>query len=351
MDRLKVPDALARPGIDTHEALGEQVVSRAVPAVIVIGRRRQRQIDVPELLVAGRVRPHVGGTGVLPGRLIALGIDAPGVDAELALPRNRVESPESLTRPNVVPAHVSAGRLLGGSALDGVDVLDVGADDDDVVDHQRRRVHVELGKRAEQSEPEVDLSRVTEAEVALAGPGIEGDELRSQRAEDPRLVAIGPVGAPACLTHPLVVARSGVPDHVAGRGVERRDGAEPGADEEPPLRHERSVLRADRSAGRDSVPDRVGDDRLPPDDLDVRDRVLVDLVERGVFGAGVVGGIRRPLHRLPGGGAGECQEAQGPPENRDSARNTMESRLPHVEPPLFQTSILSGHRADERNAG
>ena len=90
MHRLEVPDALSGFDVDGDEALGEQVVALAEPAPVVAVRRRQRQIDVTELVVAAHHRPDVDVAGV------AVGMILPGVGAELAVARHGVKRPLEL---------------------------------------------------------------------------------------------------------------------------------------------------------------------------------------------------------------------------------------------------------------
>ena len=212
-----------------------------------------------------------------------------------------------LARPHVEPADVAARRFLVGDPLVGGDVLDVGADDDHVVDDDRGRVPVELRERADEAEPQVHLARFAETGVPLARTGVDGHELRAQRGEDPRLLAVGPPGDAARLAHSHAVARPGVPEHLPGGRLQRRDGAQAGAEVEHPARHQRGSLRSDRAARGVAVADGVGDDRLPPDDLHVAHVLGVDLVERGVLRARLVGRVGRPFDGLAGRGRGETE--------------------------------------------
>ena len=327
-----MPDAFAGPGVDGDQALREQVVAGPVPAVVVVGRRRQREIDVAEFRVAGRVRPHVRVAAVLPRHAVVHRVDAPGLDPELVLQRDGVERPEVLARAYVVAAHVAAGRLLVGDPLIGGDVLDVGADDHHVVDDDRRRVPVELRERADEAETQVHLARFAEAGIPLAGAGVQRHELRAQGRDDPRLVPVGPPGDAAGLAHAHAVARSGVPEHLAGGGLQRRDGAQAGAEIEHPAGHQRRGLRAYGAARGVSVADGVGDDRLPPDDLHVVDGLGIDLVERRVLRAGLIGGVGRPLHGLRARVRGETHH-QGQNTRCCSSRTDSGSGVTHLDLP------------------
>ena len=45
---LEVPDALARSGVEADEALGEEVVAGTVPAIVIVSRSADRQIDIAQ---------------------------------------------------------------------------------------------------------------------------------------------------------------------------------------------------------------------------------------------------------------------------------------------------------------
>jgi hypothetical protein len=74
---LKVPDALSCFDIDGDQTLAEQSVAFAEPAPVVAVRRRQRQIDVAEFVVAAQRRPDVDVAAV------AIGVILPRVCATL----------------------------------------------------------------------------------------------------------------------------------------------------------------------------------------------------------------------------------------------------------------------------
>ena len=112
---LVVPLPLAGLEIDGDEALAEQAVAGAMAAVVVAGRHLDRQIRQAELFVDRYLPPDAGVAGVDPRVLF------PGVVAEFALLRDRVEDPEPLAGPDVeaadVPFHVlKALRVRAGPA-------------------------------------------------------------------------------------------------------------------------------------------------------------------------------------------------------------------------------------------
>jgi len=126
-DNLEVPDAPARRGVQADERLGEEVVPGTMAAVVVVGRRADRQVHVPELLVGAHGRPHVDAADGLPA------LPLPRLVPDLAVLRDRVEDPALAAGTRVEAAHVT-GRHVGADR----EVVDRGADDHDVADHDGR---------------------------------------------------------------------------------------------------------------------------------------------------------------------------------------------------------------------
>ena len=60
VDRLKMPDALAGHRIQADDRFREEVVTLAVPAVVVVARRSDGEVEEPALLVECDGRPGVG---------------------------------------------------------------------------------------------------------------------------------------------------------------------------------------------------------------------------------------------------------------------------------------------------
>ncbi len=85
---LEVPLPLARLQIDANEAFSKQIVPGPISAVEIGSGRFNGQVDKPEFLVNGNLRPDTGiaihGPRVVQPRIIA----------KLARPRNRVERPK-----------------------------------------------------------------------------------------------------------------------------------------------------------------------------------------------------------------------------------------------------------------
>ena len=95
MHHLVMPLPLAGLQIDANQAVGEQIVARPMSAILIRRRIFHRQIDQAEIFIHGDLRPDAG-VAVDFGRVVQ-----PGVVAELARFRNRVELPKLLAGPDV----------------------------------------------------------------------------------------------------------------------------------------------------------------------------------------------------------------------------------------------------------
>ena len=308
MDRLEVPDALARLDVDGHDALGEQVVAGPHAAVPVVRRRAGRQVDGARLLVDRHVGPDVGVPAVAP-RLVA-----PGVGAEVVAARDGPEDPLHLAGARVVGPHVAGRRLPQGQS----GVLHDAADDHRVAgDGDRRRPgHPGGVDLALEAGGEVDVAAGAEAGIAPAGARVQRDQpLVVAGDEDARVVALRvlPIGDPAVVPAHVrgpveirVDLRIVGPDRLSGAGVERRHLPERGADVDQPVRHQRDRLEL---AGTDPLVGlrHGGGERRPaPRDLQVGEVLRVDLIERRVLGVGRVAPYVMPLavgHLRPRGTA------------------------------------------------
>src|SRR5215510_15439068 len=103
---LEVPLAHASLEINRHEAFGVEIVAGPVSAVIVRGRRLDRQIHKAELWIGADVGPHpdiaVDGPGIV----------LPGLVAGLSRPRNRIEPPDLLAGADVERANEAFGVVV-----------------------------------------------------------------------------------------------------------------------------------------------------------------------------------------------------------------------------------------------
>src|ERR1700730_16919833 len=126
MNRLEVPHPLAGLGLQTDEALGEQVVPRAIDAVIITAWRGRRQVDVIEVRVVCHPAPDVRAAVQL-GR-----IAQPRVVTELAGLGDRVEGPQTFPR-----ASIEGMDASGRARPTPPGTRNRAADDPPVARHQR----------------------------------------------------------------------------------------------------------------------------------------------------------------------------------------------------------------------
>ncbi len=82
-----MPDALAGPRIERHDARREQVVAEPMAAVPVVCRRLGRQIDDAALVIGRQHRPDAAVAAVSVGTVF------PGIGAEFAVLRHDMERP------------------------------------------------------------------------------------------------------------------------------------------------------------------------------------------------------------------------------------------------------------------
>ena len=132
MGDLEVPDALAGSGGEADEALGEEVIARAVPAIVIVSRGADRQIDVAQFGVGTHQGPDVGVAGVFPRAVL------PSLVAEGSFLRNGFKGPLLGTGAHVEAAHIAWGHGLVGRTTNGKGVEDHRADDGDVAADDRR---------------------------------------------------------------------------------------------------------------------------------------------------------------------------------------------------------------------
>src|SRR5689334_12181421 len=99
-----MPDAFAGTGIQSQQAVGEQVGARPVRAVEIIRSRPGGEVGDSSLFVDGDLAPRVGGSGVLPG------VFAPRVITELTRMGNGVKLPHDRAGDYVEGAQISRRR-------------------------------------------------------------------------------------------------------------------------------------------------------------------------------------------------------------------------------------------------
>jgi hypothetical protein len=99
MDHLKMPLALTGSEVDADQAVTEQVVARAVAAVIIRRGVFDGQVDQAQFLIHGHLGPDTGVAVGGPGTVL------PSVVAEFTRTWNRVESPQKFAGVYVERAH------------------------------------------------------------------------------------------------------------------------------------------------------------------------------------------------------------------------------------------------------
>ena len=292
VDGLEVPRAFSGLEVKGDDAVREQVVAGPVPPVEVAGGRLHRQVDVAQLGVDGHLAPHPGVAGVAPR------VGQPRVVAELVGAGNGVEDPPPLAGPGVVAADVPGRLLLRGRG----DPREVGgADDDDPVGDDRRRVQPDLaGDGVEllvEALLQVDQAVPAETGHPAAGAGVQRDEaVAGGDVEDHPVAPVVPVRqaaprepprgrrAPRALVEPVH------PQQLARRRVEGDGGpARAGRGVEHPVDHQRGRLENVLGAGAEVL------GAEPPRQLEVAEVVRVDPVQGGVAGVAEVPAVGGPL--------------------------------------------------------
>ena len=271
-----------------------------MPAVEIARRALDGKIHVAKLFVGRQRRPRAGVPGVGPG------IVQPGVVAELAGLRNRVEGPQPLARAHV-PAADEALRVLFRARRGARQKRAAGHDD--VFHHHRRRAGSDgavLRRRLIEIVIHVEHAVLAEARHGNAGLRVQLDHVETLSDDNDPLI-------PSAGIRPVFDAASGLPRrHVA---------ALPFVQPIHPQRFAgRAIDRDDVAAGsRDDVEHAIDGDRrrfvvavepgsivvgLPPPRNAQRLRVVaVDLIERRVLGVPEVGS---PVGPVTGLGAALC---------------------------------------------
>ena len=330
MHVLEVPFPLARFEIDADQRIPEQIVAGPVAAIDVLGGIFDRQIDEAEVLVDRNLRPHAG-IAVDGPRLVL-----PGVVAELAGTRNRVERPEQLAGLHVERADEPFRVVVRD---DRHPFLERRPDDDHVLDDGGRRVQPDftgfeidrLALAEHRALLQIDDAVLAERRNHGAVLRIELDQAVARRHVQDALVAlaVGPVGDAAAGELPrrdrravaLTVAVR--PDQLARFAVER--------DDRPP----RSRRRVEHASDRERRPfelelgtraEVVGLE--PPGDLQLVEVRRVDLIERRVLRPVHVGGVMRPVAVFGAGEVALARRAHRHPGDAERQRGQRQRGTP-----------------------
>ncbi len=163
---LEVPQALAGTHIESNDAAGEQVVTRAITTVVVTGRVFDRQVDNAQFRITGDGGPDTGVAGEVDALI------EPGFIADFATHRNGMEGPQQFASVYVEAANVADHVLFGtGATASGVRRTH----DNDIV-HDKRRCRqsnvdaVEPGVfGVTQTDHQVDDAIITKVRIGNAG--------------------------------------------------------------------------------------------------------------------------------------------------------------------------------------
>ena len=316
MHDLEVPALFAGLAVDRDQALGVEVVAKAVTTVEVTRRCADRKIGETELFVDGDHRPHIGIAAVAP-RLVL-----PGLRALLSLLGDGVKDPRQGAALGVIGAHEARRRLLMCS-----DVGHDRADDHGVATDRRRRAV--CGSRLEDLAAQIPGHRqcatIPEGGIGPAGCGVEREQAPVVgRHHHSLFLSLTPDRHPAVMEphvrRPPRLPALGVvaPQRLARGGVDRRHLTERGA-------HVHSTVDDHGNGLERSQSDRVGQirnlrvDRFPgPDHPHTIEVVGVYLGQRRVLRIAGVVAEGRPVGVGGGRDSGDEQrrrataEEQGP---------------------------------------
>ena len=186
MHHLEVPDSYAGLRLERHQALGTEVVARALSPILIIGRRTEGPIDVSQLLVAAHYRPDIHIAGMLPGVIL------PRFDAWFFALRHSMENPPLLAGP-----HIKASDVTRWHGFHAWIVKDRRPNDDDVAtDNGRGTDAIQRGvSPTVQALCQIDVAIRTEFWDRLSRFGVEGNELRIPGTNENALrLPVSPIG-------------------------------------------------------------------------------------------------------------------------------------------------------------
>ena len=336
-----MPLALARLAVESHQALGEQVVAQPVAAVPVVRRRAERQVDEAEILIRRDQRPDVRVARVLPGVVL------PGLVTVFPRLRNRVEGPAQFAGHRIEAADVS-GRSVG--VVRGVRYRRA-HDHRVAADHDRRTHGVGAAPPdlAPQALGQVDRPAVAETADRFAGeridrqqPGVAG-AVEQPRRHFLAVVAGGSAGpvAGAAMNEAEVRGPARVvglrvvdPFRLTGRRIERGDLAQAGRGVEAVADLDRRHLVAaglHAAAAQPAILRHaiVVGRRPAPGNLELVDVARIDLVERCVALPALVAGGHRPLAvlcRCRNGGSDQAESRRQDSQPRSRVHSTPPAR-------------------------
>ena len=292
VNRLEVPDPCAGVGAKGHDRVGEQVVSEALAAEVVVARAARRNVNQVARLVGDDDRPRVGAARTSRGPAL------PRVRADGArILRHRVPAPQQLAGDRMERAHLAARMHLVGPVGNG------GTDDDRVTHHGRRRGHGivrEAGRGNAQALAQVDRAALAEGWNRLASRRVERDQARVDGRHEDAPVSTAPPGRHAAtrVVAPALVARDlriEGPPLFAGDRIQGNDAAEGRTQEERVIEVQRRRLVRRRPAHFRAV----GIARAEgPRDFERRDILAANVAQRREPFAAGIAPIGRPVSVL-----------------------------------------------------
>ena len=209
--RLEVPLPFACTGIESNDAVPEEILAGSVRSVEIVGRRSGRNQEQSALGIQAHAAPVVRTAGELPAVL------SPSVIAKFARVRNGVEDPPPLARADVEGADVPRGGRCGTLAARSA------SQDQEVFEDYRRAGVVAagvIGQFTVQALLHVEDAAVCKFLHGLAGIGIQAVHviLCGPGHEDAPILTVGPVRHSAVhafrAAHPDPLERIEVPEHL-----------------------------------------------------------------------------------------------------------------------------------------
>src|SRR6266446_2718098 len=307
---LVVPLSRTRLQIDRDQRLTKQSVTRPMAAVIVAGRRLDRQVHEPEFFIHRDLSPDTGIAGVLPRILF------PCLVAILARSGNRVEDPKAFAGLDVEPADV-AFHIFPALGIRAGPVCS--AHDHDVFGNGRGgvkahfpgdQIHILVVIKLE-----IDDAFIPKGGGRNAGLRIQSDQpIAGCDVEDSLFGAVSPVCKAAARKLPWSGGAAGAltfamnPELLAGDRIECNDGAaRPAGGINDTVCHKRRAFEL-------SFGSRTQVIRLePPRHFQLAEIVCIDLIERRVACISRISTVGPPLSGFRSrlrGDAGICQNKQ-----------------------------------------
>ena len=219
MHHLEMPQALAGPGIQGQQSVGEQICAAAIHAVEIVFRARGGRVDNSACLVDGELAPDIRSAHAIAGIL------RPRVIPEFTGARNGMERPGEISRANIKCADIARRRTIL--------LICGGTENQKIFKHPARRGGLHQANAlgvAIQSLFQIHAACVAKSENQPARPRINGVQKMVARKQQPPVLPVFalPVVDSAIGDDGGVRFRGMRPNLGAGGGVQRDDGIVPG---------------------------------------------------------------------------------------------------------------------------